>query len=262
MPVDLSQLTIEDVEKINPFATVEHEGKKIHYHTPSRHTLWRVNSLFNKEPDTIEWIGSFRPDDTLLDVGANVGMYSIWAAATRGCNVYAFEPESQNYALLCQNIHSNQLSDKVTAFCVALSDETAFDRLNLSYFMQGGSCHTFKEPLDYKLENFTPAFQQGCFATTLDALIEQAAIPVPTHIKIDVDGIEHRVIAGMQQTLQNMAVQSVLIEINTHLQEHQQLLEQMHGLGFSHDAAKAQHHMCKEGTFAGVGNVIFFREAA
>ena len=42
-------------------------------------------------------------------------MYSIWAAATRGTRVFAFEPESQNYALLNKNIYFNQLVADVTA---------------------------------------------------------------------------------------------------------------------------------------------------
>lgn len=262
MSIDLNQLTIEQIEKINPIARIEHQGVQLFYHTPTRHTLWRVNSLHTKEPDTVEWIDSFNASDLLLDVGANVGMYTILAAATRGCRVVAFEPESQNYALLCKNIYFNELSDKVTAFCVALSDETGFDRLNLSYFMPGGSCHTFKEEVNFKLESFTPSFRQGCFATTLDALIADGVMEVPNHIKIDVDGIEHKVIEGMKQTLKHEAVRSVLIEINTHLEEHQALMAQMHEYGFQFDAEKTQRFLRKEGDFEGVGNHIFRREAA
>ena len=38
------------------------------------------------------------------DVGANVGMYTVFAAPTRGARVFAFEPEAQNYAMLNRNI--------------------------------------------------------------------------------------------------------------------------------------------------------------
>ena len=67
----------------------------------------------------------------MFDVGANVGMYSIWAAATKGINVIAIEPESQNYAVLNKNILLNNLKDKVTALCFAMSDEEKISELNL-----------------------------------------------------------------------------------------------------------------------------------
>src|SRR5437879_5933266 len=55
--------------------------------------LWRARTLFSKEPETIEWIRSFGPDDVFYDIGANVGIYSIFAGV-RCRKIYAFEPES------------------------------------------------------------------------------------------------------------------------------------------------------------------------
>src|SRR5262245_11213846 len=114
-------MQIEEYEKLQPASIVEFEGQRIRYSTPNRLTAWRASSLFTKEPDTIAWISSFGKDHVLLDIGANVGMYTISAAVARGTTVYAFEPESQNYALLNRNIHDNGVSDRVFAFCAALS---------------------------------------------------------------------------------------------------------------------------------------------
>ena len=50
------------------------------YATPNKMTAWRVRTLFSKEPDTIAWLLSFRSGDVLIDIGANVGMYTIFAA--------------------------------------------------------------------------------------------------------------------------------------------------------------------------------------
>lgn len=41
---------------------------------------WRFDTLLEKEPDTIEWIDGFRLGETLWDIGANVGIYTIYAA--------------------------------------------------------------------------------------------------------------------------------------------------------------------------------------
>src|SRR5436305_382256 len=103
-------LTLEQYEKLLPTSVVEHEGLKMRFSTPSVFTHWRVDSIRTKEPWTLEWIATFAPGDTLLDVGANVGMYTIWASVTRQARVFAFEPEAQNYALLNRNIQLNDVA--------------------------------------------------------------------------------------------------------------------------------------------------------
>ena len=46
----------------------------------NKKTLWRAKSLYQKEPITIKWIRKFKKDEVFFDVGANVGMYTIFAA--------------------------------------------------------------------------------------------------------------------------------------------------------------------------------------
>ena len=135
-------LTLEDYEKLNPTCEVSHEGMQVRYLTPSTHIKWRVDSLFEKEPCTIEWIAGFGRGEILVDVGANVGMYTIWAAKTRAARVYAFEPEAQNYALLNRNVVLNDLGERVMAYCLALSDVEGFSELHLSDLSAGASCHS------------------------------------------------------------------------------------------------------------------------
>lgn len=259
-PVALEKKILEK-DQFNPYATLTHEGKTAHYSLGSRIMLWRVHTLFSKEPETLEWISGFSAEDVLIDVGANVGMYSIWAAVMRGTKVIAFEPESQNYAALNKNIHLNKISDKLRAYCVALSDETAYDALHLAEFASGGSNHTFGEDVDFNLKPRNSLFHQGCFATTLDKMVADGHVPVPTHIKIDVDGIEHKVISGMMETLAQPQVQSVLIELNTALPEHQGVIATFRSLGLDHDDAKTAESLGRQkGTpFEGVGNHIFRR---
>lgn len=238
---------------------LEHEGKSVIFLTPNTRALWRVETLFTKEPDTIEWIASFAPDDVLVDIGANVGMYTIWAAKTRGARVFAFEPEAQNYALLNRNVLANGLNDLVRAYCIALSDARGFDALYLSDLGVGGSCHSYGAALDFNNQPRTAPFAQGSVAVTLDEMVECGAVPVPQHVKIDVDGLEHKVIAGARQTLANAAVRSVLIEINTNLDEHWELVDIMLGLGFDYSQEQVARAQRSEGTFKGVGNYVFYR---
>ena len=220
-------------------------------------TLWRVETFWDKEPDTLRWINTFKPDDLFIDIGANIGLYSLYAACSRGVEVIAFEPESLNYALLNKNIFLNRIGQKIKAYALALSNEMAFNAIHLSLFIEGGSCHNFKEKLDFKHEPLSPEFSQGCLSMTLDYLIEQRLIPVPQHIKIDVDGIEHKILEGAKQTLKNSAVQSVLVELNMNLSLHRQVIEFMKENGFLYSCSKSNQN---EDLFKDVVNYIFFRE--
>ena len=80
-------------EKITASVTDPITNDLIKYNIVNKSTLWRAETLFNKEPITIKWIRSFKKNKTMFDVGANVGMYSIYAALTRMVKVFAFEPE-------------------------------------------------------------------------------------------------------------------------------------------------------------------------
>lgn len=241
---------------------VKYKGHRLLFATPNRMTAWRVQSLFDKEPDTIRWIEGMAPGSVLVDVGANVGMYTVLAAVTRQIKVHAFEPESQNYALLNQNIAANQLSEQVAAYPLALSDTMAASRLYLSDFSAGGSCHSFGEDVGFDLQPRGHAFAQGSFSVTLDQLVKSGAVPVPDYIKLDVDGFEHKVIEGARETLANPKVKEILVELNTHLPEHNAVIERLHALGFGHDAQQAQGALRKSGAFEGVGEFIFRRGVA
>ena len=252
-------LSLEEYERLNPRAAVEHAGVKMVFSTPSAFTLWRVQSIYEKEPWTLEWIAGFKPDEVLLDCGANVGMYTIWAAATRRVRVYAFEPESQNYALLNRNIVLNNLSGRVRAFCMGLSDQPGLSVLHMADMRIGGSCHSVGEALDFKHEPLQAAFQQGCITDTVDNLVSGGRMPTPNHIKIDVDGFEPKVIAGAVNTLAQHEMRSLLIETNQNLEDHRAMVKQLNAMGFKHDPAQVARAERKDGAFKGVAEYVFRR---
>jgi FkbM family methyltransferase len=249
-------MQLEEYEKLDPRMTVQSDAGPVSFCTPNRATAWRVDTLFTKEPDTISWIAEFADGDALLDIGANVGMYSIWAAKTRAARVFAFEPESQNFALLNRNILINDLAERITAYCVALSDRTGFGTLALSQFMVGGSGHNYGQA---ELDAPASVYRQGCFSSSVDALVESGDIPVPAHIKIDVDGIEPQIVRGAAATLRDPRVRTMLIEINTNLEEHWEIVDFMLAAGFDYSREQVERAQRKEGPFKGVGNYVFRR---
>jgi FkbM family methyltransferase len=244
---------------IPQFAVVKHPDGKMVFNTPNRMTAWRVQSLATKEPHTLKWLESMPLGSTLLDIGANVGMYTVYAAVIRQAKVFAFEPESQNFALLNANIESNKLVDQVMAFPLALSDEASLSKLYMSEFSIGSSCHSFGEEVGFDLKPRKAAFTQGSYSVPVDHLVESGAMPVPDYVKIDVDGFEHKVIAGARKTLRNEKVREVLVELNTHLPEHQEAVKELQALGFEYDSAQVDQALRKEGSFKGVGEFIFRR---
>jgi len=250
-------MDLTEYEKLDPFLSVDSPAGPVHFSTPNRATAWRVETLFTKEPDTMAWIGEFAPGAVLADIGANVGMYTIWAAKTRGTRVFAFEPESQNYALLNRNILRNGLSSLATAYCASLSDTVGFGRLALSAFMLGGSVHQFSG-----IEEAGPnsaAFLQGSFSTTLDTLVSAGVLPVPDHVKIDVDGIEPRIVRGARDTFADRRVKTVLIEVDTNRENHWEMVDLMLSLGFDYEHDQVERAQRSEGPFKGVGNYVFRR---
>jgi FkbM family methyltransferase len=239
--------------------SIVRDGVELRFAVVNSTTQWRAQSVMVKEPSTVAWIEEFAPDDVLIDVGANIGVYALCAAAFRGARSYAFEPESQNYAVLNRNIFLNGLQDRVVAYCVALSDRVGFDFLYLSKVSAGSSRHSFGESVDQVLEPMEAAFRQGSYASTIDALVEAGVVPVPSHVKIDVDGIEHKVIAGAARTLANPRLRSVLVELNINLDEHWTVVDLMLEHGFRYSEEEAARARRADGPFKGTGNYVFRR---
>lgn len=243
-------MNLQEYEQLQPNLVAD----GITFLTPNTHCAWRVETLHTKEPDTIAWIEAMKPGEVLFDVGANIGQYSMYAAI-RGIKVHAFEPESQNFALLCRNIAINNMVEKITAWPICLSDRADIDSFYVQSVMPGGSCSSFGEEVNFHLQPKKYAFTQGSVSTTMDAFCDKYGFP--THVKIDVDGLEHKVIAGMGATL--CTVKSVLVETNTHLPEHLKIAEIMEDHGLYPDVATAEIARRKDGPFEGVGNIIYYR---
>lgn len=252
-------LTLEEYEKLDPRTELTADGVSVVYSTPNSATRWRVETLLQKEPITIEWIAGFQRGQVLVDVGANVGMYTLWAAKTRGVRVFAFEPESQNFALLNRNIVINRLGGLVQNYCLALSDAAGLSQLYLSQFMIGGSCHRLGEKLDFKHEPMRPVHAQGCVSARLDDLVQAGVVPDPDYIKVDVDGIEPKVIAGARRVIGAGRLKSMLIEVNQNLPDHMAMVRELNECGFVHDPAQVAAAERRSGIFKGCAEYVFRR---
>lgn len=182
-------------------------------------TSGRAENIYISEPDTIDWINSFKKNSIFLDVGANIGIYSLYAASVCQARVVSLEPESHNFFMLNLNIIDNSLQKIIKAYPVAAHNKFEINNLYLSNIKFGGSGHNFGESLDQNKKKFKNVHVQGSVALTIDDFLSKIKFK-PNYIKIDVDGNEDKVVGGMKKTLKLKTLKSVLIEINAKKSAH------------------------------------------
>ena len=181
-------------------------GTQIDFSVRSHHEFVRSRGCKYKEPNTDKWIDTFfGEDDIFYDVGANIGIYSLYAAKRRKCKVYAFEPLYHNFSTLNRNIFLNDLNDKILAYNISLHDELEVDKIYLNGLEEGDALAIFKKGGNAK-------YIQGSISFSVDELTKY--LPFPNHIKIDVDGNEPFIVRGMKKVLKDKRLRSVLVEIN------------------------------------------------
>jgi FkbM family methyltransferase len=178
-------------------------------------THYRWQSYNTKEVETLDWIDrSFRNGDTLFDIGANIGQYSIYTALRHpGVHVVAFEPEYSNAHLLRDNITRNGLDDRIDIYSLALSNHCGLSRLHLQDLTPGAALLTeSRDTLQTTRTNHKVIAREGIYAMTLDAFCSEAGL-TPQCMKIDVDGTEVEILGGGAKTLSLSSLRTLLIEM-------------------------------------------------
>lgn len=203
-------------ETLVPIATVPAGNKILKFWGFGGWPLYRGRSVLEKEPLTIKWIDSFEHGSTFWDIGANIGVFTVYAAITKDTDTYAFEPSAANMAVLCKNIEINKIDNIVTALPLAFTDATKIDHLNMISTAPGNTGGQFRET-SYRKNNI---FKQSCLGFSVDGFIEAYNLSVPNYIKIDVDGIELTILENADKTLGNKTLKSVILEADTTSEEY------------------------------------------
>jgi len=245
-------------EDIAPVLIEETELGRISFFCPGKIPEWRARTLLTKEPETIEWINGFNKTDIFWDIGANVGVYSLYAAL-RGLSVLAFEPSPSNYYILGRNIEINKMDESISAYCIALNNMTKLDSFYMANTELGGALNSFGEARDWQGKTFEASLKQAMVGFSINDFIQQFNPPFPNHIKIDVDGIEDNIIKGANDTLKDIRLKSILVELDTARKEYTEeiiIILKKAGLVLS----KKEHApMFDGGKFENVYNHIFTR---
>ena len=198
-------------------------NQSITFSVPNYISDWRAQTSSLKEPDTIEWINRFKDKSIFWDIGANVGIFSLYAAKAKSSIVLSFEPSVFNLELLSRNINLNHLQDNITVIPIPLSSDSEISKLNLSNTTWAGALSTFKENFGWDGKPLKSTFSIQMFGATIDDLVSLFNLQPPDYIKIDVDGLEHLILQGGKNTLAN--AKSILIEVNTDFVEQESAIQ-------------------------------------
>lgn len=229
------------------------------FHRVNPLTAYRIASFFEKEPETIEWMDSFAENAIFWDIGANIGLYSLYAAKMRQATVYAFEPSIFNLELLTRNIAANEAQEKISIIPLCLSDTNTIDAFNLSTTEWGGAGAAFASDHDQHGNALRKKFTYRMPGMSADSFRALYALPAPNYVKIDVDGIEHLILAGMAETLRAPELRSLLVETSFDFPEQAETIEKiLRTSGFTLE--RRAHAACFDNSpYAHVYNCIWRR---
>lgn len=152
--------------------------------------------------------GSLRPGDVVYDIGANIGLISLILALRpegRACRFHAFEPEPRNFEQLNANVDLNDLAGRVSPHQLALGDREG----EVELFVRGTAGegrHSIAARRGSTDSIMVPVMPASQFATSENAF--------PDVIKIDVEGAEGYVLAGLDELVRTNAPREIFMELH------------------------------------------------
>lgn len=176
-------------------------GSKFFVKTGETGLTGNIYTGLHEFPDMGFLLHFLRGEDLFVDIGANVGSYTILACSAVGARGVAFEPVPSTYKRLVENMRLNHLDERVKCINKGVG------------FQQGSIAFTS----DSDTTNHALASGEQCAnkvtveVTSLDAALQGEC---PSLIKIDVEGYETPVLEGAPEILKNQTLHAVIMELN------------------------------------------------
>lgn len=142
-----------------------------------------------------------RPGDLFMDVGANVGSYTVLASAEIGAKTISIEPVKSTFDYLIKNIQLNRIQDRVEALNIGLSSASGILKFTKTL-----------DTVNHVVANNDLNDVIDVTVKTLDDILHSARVPIL--LKIDVEGFEAEVLKGSKYTLANPSLKAIIIELN------------------------------------------------
>jgi FkbM family methyltransferase len=203
----------------NDINLTKHDSTSFQLYTPNHICNFRHTTFSTKEPEMLEWIEEYG-GGVFFDIGANIGIYSLFYAQVKAGNVYSFEPSVFNLRQLAKNISVNKLSERITIVSNPLSETTGIAKFINGSADEGGALSAFGVEYGHNGEPIISDIAYSVLGFSLDDLFEKNVLTeTPSLIKIDVDGIEHLILKGATKTLKLEKLKSLFIEVNDDFRE-------------------------------------------
>jgi hypothetical protein len=166
---------------------------------------------------------------TLVDIGAQSGLYSLYSKYFKNILVDAYEPLEKSYKCLVDNIALNNITDRVFPY------QTAISNTQSKTIMRCPNDHTGLNTLGSNPLRFSKWEDVDVFTDTIDNLYVNKRIDF---IKCDIEGWEYFMIQGAKNVLKRDKPDLLLEVVNTNMKQCgvtlQSFLEQLHELGYVH----------------------------
>jgi FkbM family methyltransferase len=169
------------------------------------------------EPELLDLFDALPEHAVIYDAGASIGLFSLYAAITKRAEIYAFEPEAQNYATLEMNsmLNRDKMFRPLTALNVALSDSVGLGHIHARTYGAGEHGKILDRAITQDTKaGFNPEHIQAVLKLPLDEAVKMCNFPAPSFLKIDVDGAEASVLRGATSLLQNGSLKTIFIELS------------------------------------------------
>ena len=151
-----------------------------------------ITEVFIEDPYKIMDIPN---NAVVVDIGANIGTFSVRCANEKNCIVYAYEPCNDNYKLLVENILENRLGDRVKTFKNAVSDKKGIREFYVDFYHYAGSSFYLKDAVEKKTFD-RPYYTEKVECITLRQIFEDNNIEHCHILKIDCEQEEKNILLG------------------------------------------------------------------
>lgn len=244
----------------NPFYWSTHKGEL----DMPRYVAFEKGEYYEQEL-TARVVEAYSPkedddDGIFLDVGGNIGWYSLVAASHGAKKVYTFEPNPSNVVRICESLRLNDWTDVVDVMMVGVSDTVGQQRL-FKVDPNNPGMFSFDENRAKKFNQGNPDAVSGAFQlVTLDEFARNMGwldgngiAPAGTNIrffKLDVEGFEPRIIRGAETLFRSRIVELFAMEMKRklHSNEDKRMITRL--------LFESGYELYREGAWKGPKNVV------
>lgn len=205
------ELVAEAVQAAEAVIVSDNWGMRFTYYPYDSENLEVVTKKEFYKPELLAMRKLVNKGDTVVDLGANIGMFSVYLGKEIGDTgkLYAFEPVRDTYWRMMENLSLNR-SNNVTTYQQAVSNKIGKAKMNI--FPAGyGAWNTFGKPTFGKIK---PVSTELVEVTTIDTFVAKNKLRSIDFLKIDVEGFELDVLEGAKKSLKNGLVKYLSFEIS------------------------------------------------